>query len=99
MMGQTKTELNWDGMTNSDRPEKLSTDFLSRIQIMMSKDPYILISGANKYNKMVGDACLYTKTIGDAFIFQICQRAWTKILQEHSDALISKKKTYYDAGR
>ena len=57
----------------------------------MSEDPYILISGANKYNKMVGDACLYTKTIGDAFIFQICQIAWTKILQEHSDALISKK--------
>ena len=48
---------------------------------------------------MVGDACLYTKTIGDAFIFQICKIVWTKILQEHSDALISNKKTYYDAGR
>ena len=78
-------------MTNSDRPERLSTYFLSRIQIMMSKDPYILINGANKYHKIIGDACVYIKTIGDALIFQICQIAWAKILQEHRDALNPKK--------
>ena len=86
-------------MTNSDRPEKISTDFLSRIQIMMSKDPYILISGANKYQKIIGDACVYIRTIGDALILQICQIVWAKILQEHSDALNSKKKINYDALR
>ena len=99
MMWQTKTKLNWDGMTNSDRPKRLSIDFLSRIHIMMSQYLFIWISGANKNFTIIGDACLFLYTIDDAFSFQICQIVRTKILQKKSDALISKKKINYDAGR
>ena len=86
-------------MTNSDRPKRLSIDFLSRIHIMMSKYPFILISGANKNFRMFGDANLFFLTIGDALLFYIRQIVRTKILQKKSDALISKKKINYDAGR
>ncbi len=92
MMWQTKTELNWDGLTNSDGPERLSIDFLSRIHIMMSQYLFIWISGANKNFTIIGDACLFLYTIDDAFSFQICQIVRTKILQKNSEALFSKKK-------
>ena len=78
-------------MTNSDRPERLSIDFLSRIHIMMSQYPFILISGANKNFRIIGDACLFFQTIGDALLFYTRQIVRTKILQKNSEALFSKK--------
>ena len=55
---------------------------------MMSKYPFILISGANKNFRMFGDANLFFLTIGDALLFYIRQIVRTKILQKKSDALM-----------